>query len=127
MLSYKEYEQILRRGKRVDWYGIDVPEKLVAPGVKAVAEQIIEQINIYKGVDSDKKNNYIETLWANIKDLPYKLNGDCYLLKKKEIEEKIDIEGKTKPKKEKISTTEIKKVTKNSSLIFGNKTKTKVI
>jgi len=121
MLQYKEYEEILRKDKRVDWYDTQVPLKLLTPIVKAVAEQIISQINIYKGVDSMSKNSYIETLWANIRNLPYKLNGDCYLHKKKEIELKIESEKKTKPKKEKVSTTETKKITKNSQLIFGNK------
>ena len=47
------------------------------------------------------------------------MNGDFYLIKKKEIESKKD--KKVKPKVEEVSIQEPRK-TKNSSLIFGNKT-----
>lgn len=128
MLEYSDYEKILRKGKRVDWYDTQVPVDLLTPAVKAMASQIVEQINIYEGVDDNSKKNYISTLWLNIRNLPYTMNGDFYLIKKREIEEKIKKDTKTKPKKEEVRTNEVKKVTKNSSLIFGNKTKkTKVI
>ena len=128
MLEYSDYEKILRKGKRVDWYDTQVPVDLLTPAVKAMAIQIVEQINIYEGVDDNSKKNYISTLWLNIRNLPYTMNGDFYLIKKREIEEKIKKDTKTKPKKEEVRTNEVKKVTKNSSLIFGNKTKkTKVI
>jgi hypothetical protein len=128
MLQYSDYEKILRKGKRVDWYDTQVPVDLITPAVKAMASQIVEQINIYEGVDDNSKKNYISTLWLNIRNLPYTMNGDFYLIKKREIEEKIKKDTKTKPKKEEVRTNEVKKVTKNSSLIFGNKTKkTKVI
>ena len=52
------------------------------------------------------------------------MNGDFYLIKKREIESN---QKKVKPKAESKSTKEpkqeVKKVTKNSSLIFGNKNK----
>lgn len=128
MLQYSDYEKILRKGKKVDWYDTQVPEDLLTPSVKAVANQIVEQINKYEGVDSKPKKDYISNLWLNVRNLPYTMNGDFYLIKKKEIEEKILKDTKTKPKKEEVRTTEVTKTTKNSSLIFGNKTKkTKVI
>lgn len=121
MLSYNEYEKILTKGKRVDWYDTQVPEKLLTELVKQVTAQIIEQINKYEGVDSGTKKDYICNLWATIRNLPYTMNGDFYMIKKREIEEKC----KTKPKVKKESTKEPeqKRTTKNSSLIFGNKTK----
>lgn len=119
MLSYSEYEKILRKGKKVDWYDTIVPEELLTPTVKYVANQIIEQINKYEGVDSSKNNTYILNLWANVKDLPYTLNGDFYLIKKKEIEDKIKKEGKKKPEIPKPSINGNQKGTKNSKLIFG--------
>jgi hypothetical protein len=84
--------------------------------VKITATQMVEQINKYKGVDSDSKKDYICNLWDNIRNLPYTMNGDFYLMKKKEIE---NGQKKVKPKVEDKSI----KVTKNSSLIFGSKTK----
>lgn len=124
MLSYSEYEKILRKGKRVEWYETEVPEALITPGIREMANQLVEQINKLEwGVDRPNKSNYILSLWANVRDLPYKMNGDFYLIKKREIEEKIKNE-KPKPKKERISKVQEvskTKVTKNSSLIFGNK------
>ena len=54
-----------------------------------------------------------------LKNLPYKLNNDFFLIKKNKIEENL----KQKPIKEskKEETTNSKKPIKNSSLIFGNK------
>lgn len=123
-MLYSEYEKILTKGKRVDWYDTQVPEKLLTDLVKAMANQIVEQINKYEGVDSGSKKEYICNLWSNIRNLPYTMNGDFYLIKKKEIESN---QKKVKPKIESKSTKEpkeeTKKVTKNSSLIFGNKNK----
>jgi hypothetical protein len=115
-MTYKEYEKILTKGKKVDWYDTQVPEKLLTNLVKVTATQMVEQINKYKGVDSDSKKDYICNLWDNIRNLPYTMNGDFYLMKKKEIE---NGQKKVKPKVEDKSI----KVTKNSNLIFGNKTK----
>lgn len=121
-MLYSEYEKILTKGKRVDWYGDQVPEKLITKAVIYSANQIIEQIDKYEGVDSKSNNNYICCLWENVKMLPYKMNGDFYLIKKREIEEKN--KNKPKPKKDvSKEPKESKKVTKNSSLIFGNKNK----
>jgi hypothetical protein len=120
-MLYSEYVKILTKGKKVDWYDTQVPERLITNAVKAVANQIIEQINKYESVDSTSKKDYICNLWSNIKNLPYTMNGDFYLIKKKEIE---NSQKKVKPKTETNGIKEeTKKVTKNSSLIFGNKTK----
>lgn len=121
-MLYSEYEKILTKGKRVDWYDTQVPEKLLTEIVKITANQIIEQINKYEGVDSSSKKDYICNLWENIRKLPYTMNGDFYLIKKREIEEKNKTK-KPKVKKESIKEPEPKKTTKNSSLIFGNKNK----
>lgn len=118
MLSYTEYEKILTKGKKIDWYGTQVPEKLITETVKAMANQIVEQINKYEGVDSKSKKGYICELWENVKLLPYKINGDVFLLKKKEIESRTNLKSKNDSIKE-----PEQKVTKNSNLIFGNKTK----
>jgi len=125
MLQYSEYEKIIKKGKRVDWYETEVPEALITPSVIYSANQKVEQINKYEGVDAKKNKDYIEALWANVRRLPYTLNGDCYLLKKKEIENGMI----KKPKKEDVVKEEVKevkvkedkRVTKNSKLIFKNK------
>lgn len=118
-MLYGEYEKILIKGKKVDWYGEQVPEELITKAVIYSANQIVEQIDKCKSIDSKQNNVYIRNLWENVKLLPYKMNGDFYLIKKKKIEEK----NKVKPKIKKEKEPENKKVTKNSSLIFGNKTK----
>jgi hypothetical protein len=118
-MLYGEYEKILIKGKKVDWYGDQVPEELITKAVIYSANQIVEQIDKCKSIDSKQNNVYIRNLWENVKLLPYKMNGDFYLIKKKKIEEK----NKVKPKIKKEKEPENKKVTKNSSLIFGNKTK----
>jgi len=145
MLSYSEYEKILTQGKRVEWYETEVPEKLITPVVKAMANQIVEQINkLEGGVETSTRKNYILALWHNVRNLPYTANGDFYLIKKRRIEEnmkskpkkqpkekevkketKKETKTKPKPKKERISEVQEmpKKATKNSSLIFGNKNK----
>lgn len=120
-MLFEDYEKILTKGKRVEWHGISVPKDLLTPTVQAVAQNIIETINKFESiaVDKDNKKQYICTLWDNLKNLPYKLNNDFFLIKKNKIEENL----KQKPLKEskKEETTNSKKVTKNSSLIFGNK------
>ena len=112
-----DYNEILKKGKKIDWYGELVPEKLVTPTVKKLAEQIEEQINKYEGVDAKNKKEYICILWENIKNLPYKVNGDFYLIKKEEFE---NLKKKESKKKE---VEEPKKKTKNSDLIFKNNKK----
>lgn len=118
-MLYSEYEKILTKGEKVDWYDTQVPKKLLTNFVIAMANQIVEQINKHQGVDSESKKNYVCNLWTTVRNLPYTMNGDFYLIKKKEIESK----KKLKVKVESIKEPEQKKVTKNSSLIFGNKNK----
>lgn len=119
-MLYNEYEKILTKGKRVDWYDTQVPEKLITDVVRFTANQIVEQINKYEGVDSTSKKDYICNLWTNVRNLPYTMNGDFYLIKKREIESN---QKKVKPKPSVgVTKEETKKETKNSKLIFGNKT-----
>jgi hypothetical protein len=120
MLQYSEYEKIIKKGKRVDWYETEVPEALITPSVIYSANQIVEQINKYEGVDAKKNKDYIEALWANVRRLPYTLNGDCYLLKKKEIENGMI----KKPKKER--TTEQIQKDKEKMAQLRSKRKTKI-
>ena len=72
-----------------------------------------------RGSGFDKMEHYIKALENNLKNLPYSLNGDCYLKKKKIIEQSIQ---EKQPKQTKTSKKKVKK-TKNSNIIFGNKTK----
>lgn len=122
-MIYSKYEEILRTSKKVDWYDTEVPQDLLTLSVKTLADQIIDQINKYEGgVDGKKKKPYILNLWANVRNLPYVVNGDGYLKRKEEIEKKIESERKTKPKPTSERIIEIEgKVTKNSQLIFGSK------
>ena len=95
-----DYGIILKKGKKIDWYGTLVPEKLITPTVKKLAEQIEEQINKYEGVDAKNKKEYICLLWENIKNLPYKINGDFYLIKKHDLEKVKNKEPKQEVKEE---------------------------
>lgn len=121
-MTYIEYEKILTKGKKVDWHGVQVPEKLITDSVTMKANQIIEQINKYEGIDLKPNKEYINKLWSNIQILPYTMNGDFYLIKKRTIEEngKVKKEKVKKPPKEDVVVDTGKK-TKNSNLIFGNK------
>lgn len=119
-MLYSEYEKILLKGKKVEWYDTQVPEKLLTEQVRIIANQIVEQINKYEGVDSKLKKDYICNLWGNVRNLPYIMNGDFYLIKKKEIEKNVKPYTKNESIKKE---TDVKKVTKNSNLIFGNKLK----
>ena len=124
-MLFEEYERIITKGKKVDWHGTEVPEDLLTPIVLAYTANIIETINKYESmaVDKSPKNPYIYTLWSNIIESPYRLNGDFYLMKKREIEEKMKHKP-VKTRKKEVSVEEevvVKRQTKNSSLIFGNK------
>ena len=121
-MLHADYEKILTKGKKVEWYDTLVPEKLITKLVTEMANQITEQINKLNSVDSNKNKDYINVLMTSIKDLPYKMNGDFYLIKKREIESKVKIKKSNivSPIKE-----ESTKKTKNSSLIFGSKTNKK--
>lgn len=133
-----EYEKIVKEGDRVDWYGVDVPEKLLTPLVRTWCNNIVSEIDKLeseisdlRGKSVDTRKEYIEKLWINVKNAPYSLNGDVYLMKKKRFEEEMG--EKLKPKSKKRRKTTVKKnspgkgnnnkSTKNGSLIFGNKKK----
>lgn len=121
-MLHVDYEKILMKGKKVEWYDTSVPEKLITKLVTEMANQMMEQINKLNSVDYNKNKDYINALMTNIRELPYKMNGDFYLMKKSEIESKVKI------KKGNIVTPikeESTKKTKNSSLIFGSKTNKK--
>lgn len=107
-MLYSEYEKILTKGERVDWYGVMVPKKLITNTVKTLANQIVEQINKYEDVNSVMKKSYICDLWENVRNLPYKINDDFYLVKKKEIESKM----KPIPTNDSIKNVEQKKTKK---------------
>jgi hypothetical protein len=127
-MLYSEYEKILKKGKRVEWYETEVPLDLITPLVKMMAEGIFDQINKLEmlGVDKPERKNYILNLWTNVRLLPYKMNGDFYLIKKNEIEGKKRVETKkeetiveNKRIVEEVVTS--RRVTKNSKLIFKKK------
>lgn len=132
MISNTEYEKILREGKKVEWYGEMVPEDLITTVVKQWSDSVVRELNKLestvselRGKDREKKEKYIKKLWNNIKDAPFTLNGDVYMVKKKRIEEEL---SKKEGKKTKKRTTKRGKVTssktkttKNSDLIFKNK------
>ena len=129
-----DYEKIIKEGERVEWYEQLVPKELINGKVTMWCEPLLHQIHILEGELSDlrgsekeKRQGTINNLWNKIKNAPYTLNGDVYLLKKRAFESEI---VKTEPKKEKRTkkTTEkttknnvktLDKGTKNSNLIFG--------
>jgi len=69
-MLYSEYEKILLKCKKIDWYDTEVPENLINEQVKMMANQIVEQINKYEGVDSTLKKDYICKHWSNVRNLP---------------------------------------------------------
>ena len=134
MIDNKTYENLIRNGERIDWYGIEVPEDLITNHVKFWSSGLKEEIDKLKatlsdlrGTSLDKRKKYINILMLNLQNAPYSLNGDVYLIKKKRIESQIEIENKKKKPVKKRKTTKRKvvtsknTVTKNSSLIFGKK------
>jgi hypothetical protein len=139
-MTNEQYEKILREGEKVDWYGAMVPEELLTPKVRYWCSMVVEELNKLeaslsdlKGTSKEKRQNYINGLWNNVRNAPYTLNNDVYMKKRKRIE--AELEEKEKPKKTtrkrrqttkkktttKASTTSKKTSTKNSSLIFGKK------
>ena len=135
MISEKQYEKILKEGTRIDWYGDLVPEELVTSQVSVMAQMISDNIDTMesdselKGKLKIKRRDYINKLWINIRNLPYALNGDFTLAKKKRIESEVKVvEKKKKVKKSRKKTTNSKTKsspsrTKNSELIFGTNKK----
>ena len=132
-MDFKLYKKIIIEGERIEWYGTEVPKDLVTKKVLFVSENLNKEIDDLKskitntrGSGFDKMEHYIKALENNLKNLPYSLNGDCYLKKKKMVEQSIE-EKKPKPTKRPKRTskknTKKTKNTKNSNLIFGNKIK----
>lgn len=128
-----DYEKIIKKGERIDWYGEQVPQELITNSVRTWCEPLLHQIDILeselndlKGNEREKRKNTINLLLNNVKKAPYSLNGDFYLIKKRkyEAELKKDEEEKNKKNKKNVEKTpKTKKVTstKNSDLIFGKK------
>lgn len=132
MIDNKTYEDLIRNGEKIDWYGIEVPEGLItnhvkfwSGGLKGEIDKLEATLSDLRGTSLDKRKKYINSLVLNLQNAPYSLNGDFYLIKKKRIESQIEEENKkkkpvrktTKPKTKTSKNT----VTKNSSLIFGKK------
>ncbi|MHA2039491.1 MAG: hypothetical protein ACW98X_23955 [Promethearchaeota archaeon] len=134
MIDNKTYENLIRNGERVDWYGVEVPEGLItnyvkvwSSGLKGEIDKLEGTLSDLRGTSLDKRKGYIKSLMSNLQNAPYSLNGDVYLIKKKRIESQIEEENKKKKPVRKRKTTKRKTttskstVTKNSSLIFGKK------
>lgn len=90
-LTYAELEKIITEAPRIDWYGVLEPEPLCSLEVRYVALQIEGQINKLVAEDAKTTADYIEVLRGNIQRLPYTMNHDGYLIKKREIEKRYDI------------------------------------
>ena len=140
-MNNTQYEELIRNGERVEWYGEMAPEGLITTKVRTWCNILDEEVHKLegelselKGVTADRRKAYLKALKNNLKNAPYTLNGDTYLIKKKRIEEELNKKEPvkktrkrrtTKTTKTTSKTTQTpKKVTKNSSLIFGkNKNK----
>lgn len=132
-MTNSEYEKILKKSEKTDWYGVEVPKDLINGSVlmwshelKSEIDKIESELSELRGTDLDKRKGYLNALYNNLKNAPYTINGDFYLIKKKRIEAEIEEENKKAVKKTKPKTTTTKKktsntTTKNSDLIFGKK------
>ena len=136
MISNSRYEELIRNGERVDWYGVEVPRGLLSnlvttwsSNLKKEIDDLEASLSDLKGVSLDRRKAYIKGLITNLQNAPYTLNNDVYLKKKKHIESQIEEENKKKkkttPKRKKTSkkATTSKTTTKNSNLIFGKNKK----
>ena len=135
MISNSRYEDLIKNGERVDWYGVEVPRGLLtnlvttwSSNLKKEIDDLEASLSDLKGVSFDKRKAYIEGLMTNLQNAPYTLNNDVYLKKKKRIESKLEEEQQKKKKKKKKTTTKRKTTskstgTKNSNLIFGKNKK----
>ena len=129
MISNSRYEELIRNGERVDWYGVEVPKDLLtklvitwSSNLKKEIDELESTLIDLKGTSLDKRKGYIKGLMVNLQNAPYTLNNDVYLKKKNKIESEIE-EKKQKNKKKKTTTkrktTSKNTGTKNSNLIFG--------
>ena len=140
MITNVKYEDLIRNGERVQWYGVKVPRELITNLVSVWSDNLKKEIDELesttsdlKGISLDNRKGYIKGLTTNLQNAPYTLNGDTYLKKKLRIETQIDKESKKKPVKKKRKTSKKKttkqsvttsnKVTKNSNTIFGKNKK----
>lgn len=136
MMGESKYEDILKNGERVDWYGVQVPKDLLtnlvitwSSNLKKEIDELESTLIDLKGPSLDKRKGYIKGLMSNLQNAPYTLNNDVYLNKKKRIESEME-EKKVKEKKNKKKKTTPKRKTtskitgtKNSNLIFGKNKK----
>jgi len=137
-MDKSKYIEIIKKGERVEWYGVEVPKDLLtnlvivwSTGLKEEIDKLESTLTELRGVSLDKRKHYIKGLMINLQNAPYSLNDDVYLKKKKAIELEIEEEKvkntKKQVRKRKTKTTKTTKGsrnTKNSDLIFGkNKTK----
>jgi hypothetical protein len=133
-MNNEKYEELIRNGERVDWYETMVPEALITPSVRTWASGLESEIHKLEGelsdlngVAAERRKSYLKVLKNNLKNAPYSLNGDIYLIKKKRIESQIEEEKEVKSKKTtrkrttKTSRKTSARTTKNSSKIFGKK------
>ena len=102
------YEDIIRNDNKIEWYGVMIPERLKTKSVIEASRPMLNQIDLlesevdsFKGISKTKMSERIESIRANIQNLPYVLNGDVYLKKKKRIEDskKIAVVKATRRKK----------------------------
>jgi hypothetical protein len=131
VISNSKYEDILKNGERVDWYGVQVPKDLLtklvitwSSNLKKEIDELESTLIDLKGTSLDKRKGYIKGLMVNLQNAPYTLNNDVYLKKKKKIESQIEVENKknkkTTPRRKRTSKNT---GTKNSNLIFGKNKK----
>jgi len=110
-MTFDEYKEEILNGAKMEWYNTMVPKKLVTPRVSIIANMIVENLYKMESELSDmrngskkkiKKQNYIDSVWMNIRYLPYTTNGlinDFCMNKYKRIIEEFEEEKKTKSKK----------------------------
>lgn len=111
----EKYTEILLNDKKVDWHDEQVPKGLITQNVKDWSNSVIEQIGKLESTLSEltkikrkKRQHYIDRLWAGVKNSPYTLNNDFYMIKKGEIDE--NQKKKTTNRKSKTSKRRTKKV-----------------
>ncbi len=133
MISNSRYEDLIKNGERVDWYGVEVPRGLLtnlvttwSSNLKREIDDLEASLSDLKGVSFDKRKAYIEGLMTNLQNAPYTLNNDVYLKKKRKIESEIEVKQQKKKKKKTTTrhkTTSKRTTTKNSEKIFGKNKK----
>jgi len=126
-MDLERYEEIIKKGEKTEWYGIEVPIDLVNNSVRMAAENLSNEIDKLeseldvdvKGTKHQSKRGYIDILKRNLQNLPYTFNGDVLLVKKKRIEAEM------KPKEEKKRTSRrTKKSVKKDEVVIEEKSKT---